>query len=241
MGTIRFISHPGNRSVQTFERELETIDETIDIEPFVEVSFLGHRGPYVERVFRINGRYFFGGTFDQYLTDVEVDGSVVSFDGEVPHLNSDWCYEPQMLATADSVFVEVQTPGRPLVVLRDASVVLIFARPGEMSWAHSATARHGRVELARVVSAIDDEHVVVHDPEAVDLRGFLAESIETSRRLLREAAQGLRQRADQVEARADGTSDHESIQYLAIPRGIEDASLSLDLAETLLRETEQSA
>lgn len=240
MTDITLISHSGNRALDTFERTIEATDPSL-VEPVVEIFNEGRFGESRwDRLFRIGDRHFFGGTFEQFLGDVEIDGTTVRFDGEVPHLDTGGCHQAPLVVTEDSVFVGASM-SRPLVVLLHGRPALISTHPGEMGWAtnrRSGSMLELPVRLAVEPLPEGTEGVIVHDPDAADLIGFAKESAEFSRQRLREISTRMREVADRIVRRAEGEG-HESVHHLHLHAQMSDLtrhSENLEIAETIIRD-----
>lgn len=239
MTDITLISHSGNRALDTFERTIEAIDPSL-VEPVVEILNEGwSEESRWDRVFRIGDRHFFGGTFEQFLRDVEIDGTTVRFDGEVPHLDTGGCHQAPLVVTEDSVFVGASM-SRPLVALLHGRPALVPIHPGEMRWA--ANRRFGSILGLPVRLSVEPlpegtEGVIVHDPDAADLIGFAKESAEFSRQRLREISARMRESADRIDRRADGETDHESVRHLHLSTSdLGGHSENLAIAEAVIRD-----
>lgn len=238
MTDITLISHSGNRALDTFERTIETIDPSL-VEPVVEILVEDRFGESRwDRIFRIGDMHFRGGTFEQFLRDVEIDGTTVRFDGEVPHLDTGSCRQAPIRVTEDSIFVG--TPmSRPLVVLLHGRPALVPASPGETRWATNR--RPGSMLELPVRLAVEPlpegtEGVIVHDPDAADLIGFTRESMQFSRQRLRELSTRMWEVADRIACRAEGEG-HESVRHLHAPMSdLTRHSENLTIAEAIIRD-----
>lgn len=238
MTDITLISHSGNRALDTFERTIEAIDPSL-VEPVVEILVKNRFGESRwNRVFRIGDRHFFGGSFEQFLRDVEIDGTTVRFDGEVPHLDIDGCHQPPLVVTEDSIFVGTSM-SRPLVVLLHGRPALVPTSLGEMRWAtnrRSGSMLELPVRLTVEPLPEGTEGVIVHDPDVADLIGFAKESAEFSRQRLRELSTRMWEVADRIVRRAEGETDHESVRHLYLHAPMSDLtrhSENLTIAEAI--------
>ena len=240
MTDITLISHSGNRALDTFERTIETIDPSL-VEPVVEILVEDRFGESRwDRIFRIGDMHFRGGTFEQFLSDVEIDGTTVRFDGEVPHLDTGGCHQAPIRVTEDSIFVGTSM-SRPLVVLLHGRPALVPTSPGEMRWATNH--RPGSMLELPVRLTVEPlpegtEGVIVHDPDAADLIGFTRESMQFSRQRLRELSTRMWEVADRIVRRAEGEG-HESVRHLHLHAPMSDLtrhSENLTIAETIIRD-----
>lgn len=239
MTEITLISHSGSRALSTFERTIEATDPSL-VEPVVEILVEGRLGESRwDRLFRIGDRYFFGGAFEQFLRDVEIDGTTVRFDGEVPHLDTSGCHQAPLVVTEDSIFVGASV-SRPLVVLLHGHPTLISTHPGEMRWAtHRRPGSTLELPVRLAVEPLPEgtEGVIVHDPDAADLIGFAKESAEFSRQRLQEISTRMREDADRIDRRADGETDHRSVLYLHVSTSdLARHSENLAIAEAIIRD-----
>lgn len=236
MTDIHFLSHSGTRAHESFEMTRTAISAD-SVKPLIEINIPDRYGDdRTERIFEIDGSFYFGGTFEQYLGDVEVDGTTVLFDGRVPHHDTGGCHLAEVLVTEDSIFVWASMD-RPLAVLRDGRNHLEFQSLGNLNWA--VRREPGRmlpdpVQLVVESLADDAEGVTVHDPAVTDLIGFAQESAEFSRQRLREISTRMWEVADRIRRRAEGEG-HESVRHLHVPMSdLTRHSENLTIAEALL-------
>lgn len=175
MTEIRLVSHFGDRAVTGFDRTFETIDPKT-VTPLVDIHHEGFGDTWVDRFFEIEGDYFLGGRFEDFLSGAEVDGTTVRFDGEIPHSHEDQCWT-RLLVTEDSLFVSVpsggQHPRRPLAVRRNGRPEVAMRStggPGHLDWMLDPRTKRKIVEPLG-----ETEKVTVHDPSVTDLEGYLRE------------------------------------------------------------------
>lgn len=213
MTEIRLISHSGDRAVTGFDRTFETIDPKT-VTPLVDIHREGFGDTWTDRFFKIDGDHFLGGRFEDFLSDAEVDGTTVRFDGEIPHSHEDQCWT-RLLVTEDSLFVSVpsggQHPRRPLAVRRNGRIEVTMrstSGPGHLEWM-----LHPHTKRKNVEPLGETEKITVHDPSVTDIEGYLRESIERSRDGIAEAIKGLRAVADTAERMLAGEEEPRGVPY----------------------------
>lgn len=238
MTDIHFLSHSGTRAHESFEMTRTAISAD-SVKPLIEIDIPGrYDDDRTERIFEIDGSFYYGGTFEQYLGDVEVDGTTVLFDGRVAHHDNGGCHLAEVLVTEDSIFVWASM-SRPLVALLHGRPALVPTSPGEMRWATNH--RPGSMLELPVRLTVEPlpegtEGVIVHDPDAADLIGFAQESAEFSRQRLREISARMWEVADRIGRRAEGEG-HESVRHLHVPMSdLTRHSENLTIAEAIIRD-----
>lgn len=235
MTEIRLVSHSGDRAVTGFDRTFETIDSKT-VTPLVDIHHEGFGDTWTDRFFEIGGDHFLGGRFEDFLSDAEVDGTTVRFDGEIPHSHEDQCWT-RLLVTEDSLFVSVppggQHPRRPLAVRRNGRPEVAMrstSGPGHLDW--MLVPRTTR----KIVEPLGEtEKVTVHDPSVTDLEGYLRESVERSRDGIAEAVKDLRTVADLAERMLAGEEEPRGVPYgPGVAQDLDQHIRDLKLATSLL-------